>query len=486
MARYFCTLFLLVLFAVATVKSAMFNSSEGLLTAKLRSNYDNQVRPIGANGKTKIDFGITLTQIISLNEKGQELTTSCYVTYRWQDSRLTWDPTDYNNITLIRLLADIVWTPQFLLQNSKSADADVAVRTMVLIDNTGQLEWLPPALYKSTCALDVSKFPFDDQNCYLIFSSPHYHRDELEIGHAYGPEFVIDDAAYQPNGEWKLTVTNDTTINTDPSDPSYIDMKFHVNLKRMPQFYIMNLIIPMILMSALSCLVFYLPSISCEKMTVSISILLGETVFFSLIAKKTPETSMAVPLIANYLLFVMGLVIVSVVSSVILCNINFRSKITHKMPRWMNWFFIEVMAPFLKVERPGEDDDSPASSPKLRRFGMSSRSMVIQDMVKGKLNMASPSEQLFDNECELYGFPTRKKTNYDNIMTEWDPSFLKHVPMELLPVVQSIQYIAKHKKLEDEKGSSQDDFAYIALIIDRILLWIYTVSFFIGTIAVLA
>ena len=49
-------------------------------------------------------------------------------------------------------------------------------------------------------------------------------------------------------------------------------------------------------------------------MTVSISILLGETVFFSLIAKKTPETSMAVPLIAQYLLFVMILVIISVIA----------------------------------------------------------------------------------------------------------------------------------------------------------------------------
>ena len=35
-------------------------------------------------------------------------------------------------------------------------------------------------------------FPFDEQNCYLIFSSAHYHRQELEIGHAYGPEIYID------------------------------------------------------------------------------------------------------------------------------------------------------------------------------------------------------------------------------------------------------------------------------------------------------
>jgi len=487
MIRYIVCFVIIV--KILLVQSRVFDSSEGRLIAKLGTNYNADVPPIQRNGKIGIAFGITLTQVISLNEKAQELTIACYTMFEWNDTRLTWDPSEFENIEKIRLPTDLIWTPQLLLTNSKDAEADIAVNTMAICGYNGFCEWLPPALYQSTCQLDVSMFPFDEQNCYLKFQSPDYTRDELEFSYAYkgyADQIQIDDAAYQANGEWDLTVAKDITYDTDDNDPSYLAITFHVNLKRMPQFYIMNSIIPMVLMSMLSCLVFYLPSISCEKMTVSISILLGETVFFSLIAKKTPETSMAIPLIGSYLLFVLCLVIISVIASVICCNITFRSKITHKMPKWMSWFFFDIMAPFLRVERPDSGDDSPANTPKLRRFTMSSRSMVIQDMVKGKLNMVSPSEQLFDSECELYGFPTRKKTNYDSIMTDWDPSFLKHVPMELLPVVQSIQYIARQKKLEDEKGGSEDDWAYVALIIDRILLWIYTITFLIGTVVVLA
>ena len=58
--------------------------------------------------------------------------------------------------------------------------------------------------------------------------------------------------------------------------------------------------------------VFYLPVDSGEKMTLSISILLGQTVFLFLVAQIMPETSISVPLIAKYLLFTMSMVALSV------------------------------------------------------------------------------------------------------------------------------------------------------------------------------
>jgi hypothetical protein len=54
--------------------------------------------------------------------------------------------------------------------------------------------------------------------------------------------------------------------------------------------------------------VFYLPVNSGEKMTLSISLLLGQTVFLFLVAQRMPETSMTVPLIAMFLLFTMSMV----------------------------------------------------------------------------------------------------------------------------------------------------------------------------------
>ena len=66
-------------------------------------------------------------------------------------------------------------------------------------------------------------------------------------------------------------------------------------------------------------------------MSLSISILLSLTVFFLLLAEIIPPTSMSVPLLGKYLLFTMILVTCSVVVTIGVLNVNFRTPATHKV-----------------------------------------------------------------------------------------------------------------------------------------------------------
>ena len=133
----------------------------------------------------------------------------------------------------------------------------------------------------------------------------------------------------------------------------YVDIHFNITLRRKTLFYTVNLIIPCVGISFLSVFVFYLPSDSGEKISLCISILLSLTVFFLLLAEIIPPTSLAVPLLGKYLLFAMTLITFSVVVTICILNLHYRSPATHTMPAWVKKVFIHTLPPFLFIQRPG-------------------------------------------------------------------------------------------------------------------------------------
>jgi len=57
-----------------------------------------------------------------------------------------------------------------------SADGsyEVTLMTKATLFPSGKVRWEPPAIYKSSCTIDVEFFPFDKQLCTLKFGSWTY------------------------------------------------------------------------------------------------------------------------------------------------------------------------------------------------------------------------------------------------------------------------------------------------------------------------
>jgi len=49
--------------------------------------------------------------------------------------------------------------------------------------HTGEVQWVPPAIYKSSCHIDVKFFPFDSQECEMRFASWTYNAREVTFTH---------------------------------------------------------------------------------------------------------------------------------------------------------------------------------------------------------------------------------------------------------------------------------------------------------------
>ena len=245
----------------------------------------------------------------------------------------------------------------------------ITLLTKATVFYTGDIVWEPPAIYKSYCPINVEFFPFDQQDCFMKFGCWTHDGDEVDLQHIWQHKgtFVSDNLTvilegvdlceYGQNVEWDIiNVTASRRRKFYPccKEP-YLDLTFNITLRRRTLFYTINLILPCVAISALTVLVFYLPSDSGEKITLSISILLALTVFFLLLSDINPPTSIVIPLIGKYLLFTMIVVSMSIFLTVYTLSIRFRSPSTHEMSTWTRRVFTEILPRILCMERPGLD-----------------------------------------------------------------------------------------------------------------------------------
>ena len=234
----------------------------------------------------------------------------------------------------------------------------------------GNVIWAPPAICNSSCIMDVEFFPFDEQKCTLRFGSWTYDGLQVDLQHeAWDPKFgdgkdqVVRRGIilknFYPSVEWDiLGVPAMKTKKTHPCcNVPYPEMTFNVTMRRKTLFHTVNLIIPCVSISFLTVLVFYLPSDSGEKITLCISVLLSLTVFFLLLAEIIPPTSLVVPLIGKYLLFTMILVTLSIIVTVVVLNVHYRSPTTHTMSPWVRKVFLNILPRLLIMRRPNFEEN---------------------------------------------------------------------------------------------------------------------------------
>lgn len=50
----------------------------------------------------------------------------------------------------------------------------MTLATKAILNSKGMIQWKPPAIYKSSCGIDVRYFPFDEQTCIMKFGSWTY------------------------------------------------------------------------------------------------------------------------------------------------------------------------------------------------------------------------------------------------------------------------------------------------------------------------
>ncbi|MEQ2192314.1 Acetylcholine receptor subunit beta [Xenoophorus captivus] len=323
---------------------------------KVFTDYNLKVRPARTpEERVVVRVGMILSSFVGLNMKNEEMSTIVVMNLEWTDYRLTWKPKEHDGIEVLRVPSGKMWLPDIVLINNNDGVFDVALHVHVQVYSNGRVTWTPPALYCSSCGVKVTYFPFDWQNCTMQFRSYTYDSTEINLQYARdsrGKEIreIQLDEGFSESGEWYI---RHKPSRKNMNDDMYEEMTFYLIIERKPLYYIINIIIPCILITIIAIFNFYLPPDAGEKMGLSINVLLTLTVFLLLLADKIPETSLGVPIIVNYIMFTMILVTFSVILSVVVLNLHHRSSNTHMMPMWVRKVsFADIGSPTRKQYAP--------------------------------------------------------------------------------------------------------------------------------------
>ncbi|XP_064092153.1 neuronal acetylcholine receptor subunit alpha-7-like isoform X23 [Macrobrachium nipponense] len=492
----------LVLLIVCLPKEAACGQYERRLLHDLLDNYNNLERPVDNETEpVVVTFGITLQQIIDVDEKNQLLVTNTWLKLEWKDVNLRWNESDYNGVSDLRIPPYKIWKPDVLMYNSADEGFDGTYPTKVVVSSNGNCLYIPPGIFKSTCKIDITWFPFDDQRCKMKFGSWTYSGWQLDL--QLQSEDGGDLSDFIKNGEWDLIGCpgKRNAIYYKCCPEPYVDVTFEIVIRRRTLYYFCNLILPCVLIASMAVLGFTLPPDCGEKLSLGVTILLSLTVFSNMVNDTMPTTSDAVPLLGTYFNCIMFMVASSVVSTVLILNYHHRSAETHEMsplagPRmnpWVKSLFLQWLPWVLRLHRPGEkitrktimmNNKMRELELKVRQEERSSRSLLanVLDIDDDFRAHTLPHTHTTNNTAGFMRVPHGGHSVDDTHLVH---TCMSSCTRELNLILKEIRVITDKMRKDDDDEEIANDWKFAAMVVDRLCLIVFTLFTITATIAVL-
>lgn len=214
------------------------------------------------------------------------------------------------------------------------------------VTSDGWVTWEPFQVLESKCDIDITYFPYDEQICNITFHSWSFTKWEVNVTLFVDDKFPVELYDYVENSVWDIVFTG---ALASPASKVESEVTFILHLRRKPLYYVMNLILPVVLLGVLNLLVFVIPADAGEKMSFAMTVFLSFAVFLSIISMQLPVNSEKTSLVGSYLVFQMTLGVGTIIIS------SFQLRLHHrKSDRKVGKFYrgIVKVDSFLRCKQP--------------------------------------------------------------------------------------------------------------------------------------
>ncbi|CAP22513.2 Protein CBG01219 [Caenorhabditis briggsae] len=357
-----------------------FLKNQKKLVNDLFDGYDATIAPIYSQfdlskpvdydlmGPKRFNYSIFLyfLKIVEVIEPEEKVSVILEIAETWYDARLTWDPTLYNDIRILYVRQERVWSPTIssFKINDMTDFRDQDFR-MVGVDYRGHINSTVSLKMSLNCPLDVTKFPFDTQTCVIQFSLPLFAFKFTQLFNQiyHG---ILDKTVWKEmgNSEWELVnLTNRIDILSYGDGFGDFQLAtFEIKIRRNPMYYLYMIVLPSFIINTLSIIgVFMRKSDRMSKvvyylinyftllfqLNVGLTNIMTMTFILGVMADKIPKTG-SIPLLGIHIVVNLFITVVAIGIIVLIGkfkkSVSKKSVMSQKMERTLeDWIDIICM-----------------------------------------------------------------------------------------------------------------------------------------------
>ncbi|XP_019632289.1 PREDICTED: uncharacterized protein LOC109475911 [Branchiostoma belcheri] len=409
-------------------------TDENPTEAETPTRIENHIQPV-------ISFNGSVKQIVDLEEKKEQLVSSVVIHFTWQDSRLSWDPKYYDNISTISVQGSRIWTPTLTLKrNADPLYQGLPKDVPVWLSSNGQVTWKVETLTTTMCDADPFYFPEDTMECNICFAA-FSEIIECQAGTRCG---VL--SAQQLEGEW---YRKDMLFAKDKTEAC-----FTVQLERIPLFHIATTIGPCVILVALMVITFVMPLDRGDRISFGVTIQLSMVVSLVFVTDVLPVKG-ALPFVATLIVVCMALMGLFLFFTLAIIIIHDREGSLSPMAKT---FFLRFMATCLLLgdlteKKVGSDDGETGSSSKKRT------------------NRVPPADDMAVVDVHIPG-DVRETARQPPAPPTRLEAAVSRLEVAVSSASRNMEELAEAMKNEQEVS----DYTLLAKVLDRLCLVMYVIS----------
>jgi hypothetical protein len=291
-------------------------------------------RPSPEDGPTILKTFIAVLNIHEIDAASQLLTANVFFMVKWKDPRLVHQGP--NN--LIKPLKEI-WNPNLMIVNRQNITATMPDDAEIQPD--GSVFYRQRVFGQFSQTLDYSDFPIDRQEFIIRIVSAGYSPDEIE--------FTIDSAMQSVISseltimDWSILGLNNESkpYSVAPGTSPIASLDFKILAERKGVYYLLNFILPLIVIIFMSMSVFWLhPKFTNPQISIAVTSMLTLIAYRFMIAGSLPK----IPYLTRMDIFIFCstiLIFITLAEAILIATLTSKGKdvLAGKIDIYSRWVF---------------------------------------------------------------------------------------------------------------------------------------------------